>query len=104
MQFLSFSLALFSVHFTFIVTFMLPVNCLQGKQLSQSIQRRIPYDLGILSPENDDFVFYDKRSGYSSLSKKYVEIGEKSMQVKSKADPSADVQEKVKLNRLNQGK
>ena len=70
MQFLSFSLALFSVHFTFFVTFMMPVNCLQEKQSSQSIQRRIPYDLGILSPENDDFVFYDKRSGYSSLSKK----------------------------------
>ena len=45
--------------FNFFVTFLLQVNCLQAKSL---VQKRIPYDLGILSPENDDFVFYDKRN------------------------------------------
>ena len=45
--------------FNFFITILLPVNCLQQKN---SVQRRIPYDLGILSPENDDFIFYDKRS------------------------------------------
>ena len=45
--------------FNLFLTFVLPVNCLQQKS---SVQKRIPYDLGILSPENDDFVFYDKRN------------------------------------------
>ena len=63
MRFQNLSLVLFTLHLNLFLTILLPVSCLTGK--SHSMQRRIPYDLGIWSPENDDFVFYDKRGGLS---------------------------------------